>query len=243
MFLCTTSLTQIYFVYTLTLTMTSHPSSQNIKLAVDAVIFSIKDGDLQVLLIQMKKSPFTGDWAIPGGIIDDSETTIEAAERILKTQTGVSNVYLEQLMTFDDVNRDPAGRVVSVAHVALLPNTQAKLETTEKYQDVRWWPVKKLPKLAYDHKQILQVALDRLTAKIQYTNIAWSLLPLHFSLTELQAVYETILDKPLDKRNFRKRIAALDLIEPSGKKREGGAFRPAELYEFKEKTLKYVEIT
>jgi len=223
--------------------MISHPSSQSIKLAVDAVIFSIKDGSLQVLLIQMKKSPFTGDWAIPGGLIDDAETTLKAAERILQTQTGVSDVYLEQLMTFDDVQRDPAGRVVSVAYVALLPNTDAKLETTEKYSDVRWWPVKKLPALAYDHKHILKLAIDRLTAKIQYTNIAWSLLPSEFTLSELQTVYEIILDKPLDKRNFRKRIAALDLIKPSGKKREGGAFRPAELYQFKEKTLKFVEIS
>lgn len=230
-------------VYTYTNYMSPHPSSQNIKVAVDAVIFSIIDGALNVLLIQMKKEPFTDHWAIPGGLIEEDETTLEAAQRILKSQTGVSHVYLEQLMTFDDVNRDPAGRVLSIGHIALLPDANVKLTTTEKYNDVRWWPIKKLPALAYDHKQMLKTAIDRLTAKIQYTNIAWSLLPEQFSLTELQAVYEIILDKSLDKRNFRKRIAALDLIKPSGKKREGGAFRPAELYQFKQKILEFVEIT
>ena len=219
-----------------------HPSSQNIKIAVDAVIFTIKDNALHVLLIQMQKQPFTNDWAIPGGLIEDEETTLQAAERILFSQTGVSGVYLEQLMTFDDVDRDPSGRVLSVAHVALLPDAKAELKTTDKYNDVRWWPVHKLPTLAYDHKTILDTAVQRLTAKIQYTNIAWSLLPKEFTLTELQNVYEIILDKQLDKRNFRKRIDALDLIKPSGNKREGGAYRPAVLYQFKHRTLEFVEI-
>src|SRR3989339_1265417 len=133
-----------------------HTSSQNIKVAVDAAIFSVKNEELVVLLIQMKKKPFQEMWAIPGGLLEEEETSLSAAERILSTQTGVSHVFLEQLMTFDNVDRDPVGRVISIAHYALLPDLPSELKTTEKYNDVRWWPVKKLPPLAYDHKQIVK---------------------------------------------------------------------------------------
>lgn len=215
---------------------------QNIKIAVDAGIFRLKDDALHVLLIQMKKQPFGGMWAIPGGLLEEEETTLKAATRILKTQTGVSDVFLEQLATFDQMDRDPAGRVVSVAHYALVPDQEVALKTTEKYADVRWYPVKKLPALAYDHKRIVNEATMRIAAKIQYTNIAWSLLPRDFTLTDLQRVYEILLDKPLDKRNFRKRIDALGLIAPTGASRTGAAHRPAALYRFKHRTLEYVQI-
>ena len=145
-------------------------------------------------------------------------------------------------MTFDEIHRDPSGRVLSVAYFALFPDADITLTTTEKYNDVRWWPMKKLPKLAYDHKCMIEIAIERLTFKIQYTNIVWSLLPTEFTLTQLQHVYEVILDKPLDKRNFRKRILALNLIKPTGNKQQGEAYRPADLYRFKHKSLEYVEI-
>lgn len=219
-----------------------HSSPQNIKVAVDAAIFRVKDGALNVLLIQMKKPPFTRMWAMPGGLVEEDETTLAGATRILKTQTGVSDVFLEQLATFDAPSRDPAGRVMSVAHYALLPDQEVPLKTTAKYTDVGWWPVKKLPTLAYDHKQIVQEAVNRLAAKIQYTNIVWSLLPREFTLTDLQRVYEILLDKRLDKRNFRKRIEGLNLIAPTGKKRIGGAHRPAALYRFKQRRLEYVQV-
>jgi 8-oxo-dGTP diphosphatase len=219
-----------------------HSSTQNIKVAVDASIFRIKDGNLCVLLIQMKKRPFEGMWAIPGGLLKNDETSLKAATRILSTQTGVSDVFLEQLMTFDNIDRDPSGRVVSVAYYALLPDQEVELHTTDKYADVGWWTVKKLPSLAYDHKQLIKEARERIAGKIQYTNIVWSLLPKSFTLTELQQVYEIILDKTLDKRNFRKRINALELIKPTGKKRVGMAHRPAELYQFKHRKLEYVQI-
>lgn len=218
-----------------------HTSDQNIKVAVDAAIVRIKDGALSVLLIQMKKAPFEGMWAIPGGLLEE-ETTLTAASRILKTQTGVTDVFLEQLATFDDVNRDPAGRVVSVAYYALLPDQEIQLKTTDKYADVRWWPVKKLPPLAYDHKELVKEAMNRIAGKIQYTNIVWSLLPKEFTLTELQQVYEIILGKSLDKRNFRKRIEDLELIKHTGKTRTGMAHRPAALYQFKHRKLEYVQV-
>ncbi|HLD20533.1 MAG TPA: NUDIX domain-containing protein [Patescibacteria group bacterium] len=219
-----------------------HESTQNIRVAVDAAIVRIKDGSLSVLLIQMKKSPFEGMWAVPGGLLEEEETTLSAATRILKTQTGVTDVFLEQLATFDSVDRDPAGRVVSVAYYALLPDVEVQLKTTEKYADVRWWPIKKLPTLAYDHKTLVREAMERIAAKIQYTNIVWSLLPKEFTLTELQYVYELILGKDLDKRNFRKRIEDLELIKPTGKARTGLAHRPAALYEFKHRKLEYVQV-
>jgi 8-oxo-dGTP diphosphatase len=216
--------------------------NQNIKVAVDAAIFTIKNDSLQILLIQMKKNPFTESWAIPGGMIQNDETTLDSALRILTTQTGLRGVFLEQLKTFDDQTRDPAGRVISVAHWALVPDHDIQLKTTEKYADVRWWNVNKLPKLAYDHDLIVKEALARLKSKIQYTNIVWSLLPVEFTLTQLQHVYEIILGNAMDKRNFRKRISDLKLIRPVGKKSTGAAHRPAELFSFRQRKLDYVEI-
>lgn len=216
-------------------------SQQKIIVAVDTVIFTIKDNELCVLLIQMKKNPYTGLWAFPGGRVEDNETTEETALRILKTQTGVSNVYLEQLKTFDSIERDQLERVISVASFALIAN-DVSLKTTDKYADVKWWPIKKLPELAYDHKLIAKEANTRLKSRLQYTNIAWSLLQDEFTLTDLQRVYEIILDTTIDKRNFRKRILSLDLIVSTGKKRGGEANRPAELYKFKHRKLEYVEV-
>ena len=210
-------------------------STSPIRIAVDAVIFTVQKGELKALLIQMKKKPFEGQWAFPGGVIEAKETTEEAARRILTAQTGVQDVYLEQLMTFDDLARDPLGRVISVAYYALMLSNDVKLKTSEKYLDVRWWSAKKLPKLAYDHAHIAKVALQRIRAKLEYTNIAWSVLPKTFSLTELQNVYEAILDRPLDKRNFRKKILALKLLKETGKKQTGSANRPAMLYEFRQR--------
>ncbi|MCX6714516.1 MAG: NUDIX domain-containing protein [Candidatus Uhrbacteria bacterium] len=219
----------------------SPSTKQSIVVAVDTVIFTVKDDQLCALLIQMKKKPYTGLWAFPGGRVEDAETTEQTAIRILKEQTGVSNIYLEQLKTFDAIDRDQLERVISVASFALISDT-VQLKTSDKYADVKWWPVKKLPELAYDHKIIAKEAITRLKSRLQYTNIAWSLLPDEFTLTDLQRVYEIILDTTVDKRNFRKRILALDLIVPVGKKRGGEANRPAELYKFKHRKLEYVEI-
>jgi len=217
-------------------------SDQRISLATDAAIFTVRDGELCVLLIKMKKAPFTGSWALPGGLIDDEETTEHAASRILRDETGVSDVYLEQLMTFDDPARDPFGRVVSVAWFALVPDTGTPLETSEKYSDVAWRPVKRAKNLAYDHDRVLTVAVERVRAKLGYSNIAWSLLPKAFTLTELQNVYEAILGTSLDKRNFRKKILASGLLKPTGKMRADGAYRPAALYAFRTRKLVITDI-
>lgn len=217
-------------------------SEQDIKVATDAVIFTVRRGELMVLLIQMKKTPYTGKWAVPGGIIGQTETSEQAARRILTTQTGIRDAHLEQLATFDDPKRDKLRRVVSVAYVALVASEKVILKTTEKYADVRWWPAGKLPPLAYDHKDVVAVGVARLQAKLEYTNVAWSLLPKEFSLTELQEIYEIILGRPVDKRNFRRRVLDLGIVVGTGKKRTGGAHRPAELYAFKKRKMEYIDV-
>lgn len=222
--------------------MPSPHADQAITLAVDTVIFTVIRHELNVLLIQMKKKPYAGQWAFPGGLIATKETLEHAARRMLKDQTGVADVYLEQLATFDQPKRDVLGRVVSTAYFALMPNEGVTLRTTDRYAAIRWWPVKKLPKLAYDHGHMAKVALDRLRAKLGYTNIVRSLLPTDLTLTDLQQTYESILGRTLDKRNFRKKILALELLETSGKKRKGESYRPASLYRFKKKHLVNISV-
>ncbi|MFA5185295.1 MAG: NUDIX domain-containing protein [Patescibacteria group bacterium] len=215
---------------------------QRIGVAVDSVIFTIKDGRLMVLLIKMKKKPYFDTWAFPGGLIEQNETTEHAARRILKEQTGVADVYLEQLGTFDEPKRDKAARVVSVAYFALVPEAELELLVNDKYEEARLWTVDRLPKFAYDHESMAETAILRLRAKLEYTNIAWSLLPEDFTLTKLQQTYESIMGRPLDKRNFRRKILSLGLIKPTGSKQSGGKHRPAQLYHFKDRKLVYMDI-
>jgi 8-oxo-dGTP diphosphatase len=211
----------------------NHPSKQNIRLATDAVILTVANGELQALLIKMKKRPYGGHWAFPGGLLGDDETSLAAAQRILAAQTGVKEAYLEQLAVFDDPKRDPFGRVASVAYFALVPSEGLALRTTAKYDDVRWWPVHKLPRLAYDHKQVARAAVSRLQEQLEHSAIAWSLLPERFTLSDLQAVHESVLGEPIDKRNFRKKVLAGGLLQPLRQKRADGAHRPAQLYRFR----------
>ncbi len=212
------------------------------KVAVDIVIFTIDEGKLKVLLIRMEKKPFTGKWAFPGGLVGFKESLDEAARRDLYEKTGVKNVYLEQLYTFGDVRRDPFSRVVSVAYVALVnKNRIKKLTTTAKYTGIDWFNMAKLPRLAYDHNKVAKYALERLRLKLEYTNIVFSLLPRYFTLAHLQEIYEIILGKKLDKRNFLKKINSLNLLKKT-RKLEKGAHRPARLYEFRTRKPRIIEI-
>lgn len=223
--------------------MTAPPVLQNVKVAVDNCIFTVVDGRLQVLLIQMRKKPFQGMWALPGGLIDEGDSLRAAAARILKEQTGVEGLYLEQLYTFDGRTRDPEGRVVSVAYYSLVPPVGLALRTTLKYEAVRFWDCNDHPReLAYDHEAILGYAQARLQAKVQYTNVMWSLLPPRFTLRELQTAYEAVLNRRLDKRNFRKKILSLGLLRASGQKSKGGRHRPAMLYQFGSQAPTAVEV-
>ena len=219
------------------------PQPQKYKYAViatDVAIFSVHDDQLEVLLMKMKKAPYEKAWAIPGGLVEPKESVEQAARRHLHLKAGAKNIFLEQLYTFGEVDRDPFGRVVSVAYYALVAPTGLTLDKTD--YEVRWWPISHLPAMAYDHKDIVTKAVERIRAKLGYTNVVYSLLPATFTLSELQATYEAILDTKLDKRNFRKKILALKLVEPTGKSVEGQAHRPAAYYRFVRKQPTTVSI-
>jgi 8-oxo-dGTP diphosphatase len=222
--------------------VTTHPIAQQVKVAVDNCIFTVLEDRLHLLLIQMTKAPYTEMWALPGGLIQDDESLDAAAVRILYEETGVAEVYLEQLYTFGRPDRDPAGRVVSIAYFALIHAAGIALRTQPKYADVRWWPWATLPPLAYDHDAVAVYARQRLEWKLAYTNVVWSLLPRRFALTELQKVYEAVLGRKLDKRNFRKKILALGLVEPVGETAMRGAHRPAMLYRFTSREPKLIDM-
>ena len=201
------------------------------KVAVDIVIFTIQQKELRVLLVKRAIEPFAGQLAIPGGFVLDDESLDQAALRELKEETGVSDVYLEQLYSFGDPGRDPRGRVVTVAYFALIAADHANLAAGSDAAEAAWWPVDKRLELAFDHRRILEYSLERLRNKLEYTTVGFQLLPKRFSLTELQEVYEAILDKQLDKRNFRRKIALLKILRPTREYRHGGR-RPARLFEF-----------
>lgn len=210
--------------------------------AVDVVIFSIKEKSLQLLLIKMIKKPYLGHWALPGGLVRTEESVDEAAQRSLLTKTGLRDIYLEQLYTFGQPDRDPLGRVVSIAYFALIPDTDIELISDARYGGVEWHSVDDLPPLAYDHKHIVKVAIDRLRAKLAYTNIIRQLLNREFTMSELQEAYEVILGEKLDKRNFQKKIHALGLVKKTGTQKKQGPSRPAALYKFKNPDLETVQI-
>jgi len=209
---------------------------------VDIILFTVKKEDLKVLLIKRDISPFKNMWAIPGGFVGIKESLEEAAKRELQEETNIRNVYLEQLYTFGDPKRDPRTRVITVTYFALVNSTNFKLKASTDVKDVRWFSIFELPKLAFDHKKILDYALKRLRWKLEYTTVAFSLLPEKFTLTQLQNMYEIIFDKKLDKRNFRKKIKALNLVKETVEFQEDVSHRPAKLYTRNKKIGEIVEI-
>jgi 8-oxo-dGTP diphosphatase len=196
--------------------------------AVDVVVFTLIDDVLHVLLQPHNSEYYKGKLALVGGIIYESESTDEAAQRILAQKSHVSPDYIEQLQTFSAINRDKRNRVVSVAHLALLRNPLDIVVPA----GTLFVPVTAVSSLAYDHTEMLQVAIGRLQAKLGYTTIAKYLLPAQFTLTQLQTLYESILATTIDKRNFRKKILALRLVEETGERQSGVQNRPASLYRF-----------
>lgn len=206
---------------------------------VDLLLFSIIDNELKVLLIKRTIWPFEGMWALPGGFVQMDESLEAAATRKLEEEAGVSDLYLEQLCTFGEVERDPRTRVITVAYFALVPN--GEITQCDNHQETKWFSIHKLPELAFDHKKIIAYAVDRLRGKIQYSTIAYGFLPEQFRLSELQKVHEIVTGEPIDKRNFRKKMLSLDFLEPTGKKELEGAHRPAMLYRFKKKSLVFFD--
>jgi len=200
----------------------------------DIVIFTLEDNELKVLLIRRAGEPFKDSWALPGGFIEIGEDLEACALRELEEETGVTGVYLEQLYTFGRPDRDPRERVITVAYYALVPIDRLSIRAASDAAEVGWFPCKRLPALAFDHSQIIQLALERLAAKIDYSTLAFQFMPKRFTIGELQRVYEAILGEPQDKRNFRKRVMAYGCIEPTGETRRNGNHRPAQLYAVKE---------
>jgi 8-oxo-dGTP diphosphatase len=203
------------------------------KVAVDVLIFTVRDESLQALFVQLKPPLYAGVWAFPGGLVPRGESTEEAATRCLFETTDVKDVYLEQLYTFSNPSRDPHGHVVSVAYFALVNRRRINLRVPGKCANIGWFPVASPPQLAYDHAEMLEYARQRLRWKLEYTNIVYSLLPRDFTLTELQRVYEIILGRPLDKRNFRKKMLNLGMLQVTPRVVKVGAHRPARLYRFR----------
>lgn len=201
-------------------------------LTVDGVVFGLDGGELKVLLIERGLKPFKGQWALPGGFVQEGETLDAAAARELEEEAGVSGVFLEQLYTFGAVKRDPRERVVSVAYYALVNLADHTTRAATDAADAQWFPAASPPPLAFDHAEILTMALTRLRGKLRYQPIGFELLPEKFTLTQLQQLYESVLGLPLDKRNFRKKVLGFDLLLPLPETRRDGPHRPAQLFRF-----------
>jgi 8-oxo-dGTP diphosphatase len=201
---------------------------------VDVVIFTLQNRELHVLLVRRKRWPYEGRWAIPGGFLNIDESLEQAARRELEEETGVRDIYLEQLYTFGDPQRDPRGRVISVAYIALVSADKQTLRVSDESTEVCWFPVRRLLKpLAFDHDTILAAGLERLRSKLEYTTLAFQLLPEVFSILELKHIYEMILgEESIDKGNFYRKIKDANILEDTGMRREGRG-RPTTLYRFR----------
>lgn len=209
---------------------------------VDVVIFSLIEDQLKVLLVKRKQWPFQGMWAIPGGFVQMNESLHEAAERELAEETGVENVYIEQLYTFGQPDRDPRTRVITIAYFAIVPADAIKQhQAGSDAAETAWHAMSNLPELAFDHALILEYALTRLRYKLEYTTVGFELLPDVFTLSELQHAYELILGEALDKRNFRRKILSADILEDTGKKKREGEGRPAQLFRYKKDAITEVK--
>jgi 8-oxo-dGTP diphosphatase len=211
------------------------------KLAVDTVLFALEDGRLKSYLVQLKQGTVAGKWAFPGGLVRRGELLDDAARRELEGATGLDQAYLEQLFTFGDPSRDPFAHVVAVAHMALTDDPLRVSACSGKYANGQWYEVKALPPLAYDHALVADYALNRLRAKLTYTNIAAHLLPPSFTFAELEELYASVLERPLDRRNFRRRIMAAGLLRSLGQTRRG-PHRPAILYSFAQRSVQMIEM-
>jgi 8-oxo-dGTP diphosphatase len=208
---------------------------------VDIVIFTVQNNELKVLLVKRNLEPFKDKWAIPGGFVRMHESLEDAAKRELEEETGVKDVYLEQLYTFGDPKRDPRGRVITVSYMALVNSENIQLKAATDVSQAQWFPVFEIKSLAFDHKKILDYALLRLRWKFEYTTVGFSLLPKEFTIGQIQKIYEIIFGKKFDKRNFAKKLLSLDILRKEEIKRDV-SHRPPMLYSLKKDIGKIVEI-
>jgi 8-oxo-dGTP diphosphatase len=207
-------------------------------LSVDSVIFGYTEGKLKIALIKRKRPPFVGMWAIPGGFMEGDETVEETAKRELEEETGICAVYLEQFHVFSKRGRDPRGPTITIALFALINSDNCELVATDDAALAKWWPAYEIPRLAFDHNEIYEKALEALRLSFRYRPLAFELLPKQFTLTQLQNLTEQVYNLTYDKRNFRKKILKMAFVLPTGKKTQGGRQRPAMLYQFDFKNYK-----
>jgi ADP-ribose pyrophosphatase YjhB (NUDIX family) len=208
---------------------------------VDCVLFGLDANKLQVLLIRRKHAPFEGRWALPGGFVDPGETLEDAARRELAEETGLRDIFLEQLYTFGDPGRDPRGWTVSVAYYGLVTMRHHAPIAASDASEAVWKDATSVRRLAFDHDRILQVAVERLRGKVRYRPIGFELLPRKFTLSELQHLYEVILERSLDKRNFRRKILGMDLLVALDEKQRDVSHRAARLYQFDRRKYQRLE--
>jgi len=215
--------------------------NQNIKVAVDAVVFGYNNNELKVVLIQQKFGTSQNFWALPGGLVNENETLLDAVKRELKEETNLTVNYLEQLYTFgDDIKRDSRNRVISVAYFALIDPTGLEIKADTDAENVHWFSIKQIPNLAFDHNQIIGLAFARLKSKLSYQPIGFDLLPKYFLFSELENLYCSILEKEIDRRNFRKKILSFGIIEETSKLSHQKSGRPAKLFVFNQE--KYTQL-
>ncbi len=206
----------------------------NFAVSIDCVLFGFDGNELKILLIERNEEPYKDWWALPGNLIHEGESVDQSAKRILKELTGLSDIYMEQYYAFGEVNRHPQGRVISVAYYAMLrlggdKPVKPQISFAKKAQ---WTNVAELPGLAFDHLHILNKGLEKIKRRIRHLPLAFELLPEKFTLTQVQSVYELILGKKLDKRNFRKKILSFGVLKELDEKQRGVSFRAATLYKF-----------
>lgn len=194
---------------------------------VDLVAFRVNDGALEVFLIRRGEPPFEGRWTLPGGFVHENETLESTALRVLSAKTDLADVHLEQLATFGAPDRDPRGRTISVAYFAILNDYD---ETSVDDGTGEWFAADAHPDLGFDHTTIVTVAIQRLRARLHYSDLGFAFMPESFTLTELQRAWEAVLGEPLDKRNFRKSVLGAGRVVATGRKSTGGAHPPAMLY-------------
>lgn len=204
-------------------------------LSIDCVIFGFNEGELKILLIKRAGEPQKGKWALPGGFVGKNENLNDSAKRILEELTGLKNIYMEQFHSFGDVKRYPLHRVVSIAYYALIKIDAYRIRPAANAEEVKWFPVSKVPRLVFDHNEILKEGFERLQNNVKYHPIGFELLPEKFTLTQLQSLYEAVLGKELDKRNFRKKILSMDLIVKLNESQTNVAHRAARFFKFDKK--------
>ncbi len=211
--------------------LNKYKSHDRLLVAIDCIIFGFDGNQLQALLIKRGFEPEKGKWSLMGGFTNQDESTDEAAVRVLHQLTGMNNIYMEQLYCFSDVNRDPAGRVISIAYFALI-NIADYSEQLQFEHEAKWFPLNKIPDLIFDHKKMVALAKERLQQKVANHPIGFELLPEKFTLPQLQSLYEAIYESPLDKRNFTRKILSLEILNRLNEKNKSSSRKGAFYYVF-----------